>query len=69
MFSQAGRSRQLVLVVTILTIYSTDKWNPINIIILIKHTITKRITINKFYKIFKTQTTQQVDNNNVIKIA
>jgi hypothetical protein len=36
---------------------------------LTKRTITKRITINKFYKVFKTQAAQQVDNNNIIKIA
>ena len=36
---------------------------------LTKHIITKRMTINKFYKIFKTQTTQQVDDDNIIKIA
>ena len=30
--------------------------------------MTERITINKFYKVFKTQTAQQVDDNNVIKI-
>ena len=53
-FSQAARSRQLALVVTALITYSTDKWNPINIVILIKRTITKRITINKFYEVFKT---------------
>ena len=29
----------------------------------------ERITINKFYKVFETQAAQQVDNNNVIKIA
>jgi len=52
-FGRATRSRQLAPVVTALTIYSIDKWNPINIVILIRHIITKRITINKFYKVFK----------------
>jgi hypothetical protein len=52
-FGQTGRSRQLVLVVTVLTTYSMDRWNPINIVILTKHTITERMTINKFYKVFK----------------
>ena len=46
-----------------------DRWNLIDIVILIKRTITKRIIINKFYKVFETQTTQQVDNNDVIKIV
>ena len=54
MFSQAGRSGQLAPVVTALITYSIDRWNPINIVILTKHIITKRITINKFYKVFKT---------------
>ena len=59
-----------MLVVTISTIYSTDRWNPINIVILTKRAMTERIIINKFYKVFKTQTAQQVDNNNnVIKIV
>ena len=31
--------------------------------------MTKRMTINKFYKVFETETTQQVDDNDVIKIA
>ena len=57
MFGRAGRSKQLVLIVTVLTIYSTDKWNLINIVMLMKRIITKRITINKFYKVFKTQPT------------
>jgi hypothetical protein len=52
-FGQAARSRQLALVVTALIIYSTDKWNLINIVILARRIITKRITINKFYKVFK----------------
>jgi hypothetical protein len=56
-FSQASRSRQPVLVVTMLIIYSTDRWNPIDIVMLTKRTITKRIIINKFYKVFKTQAT------------
>ena len=56
-FGQATRSRQLALVVTALTIYSIDKWNLINIIILTRRIITKRIIINKFYKVFKTQPT------------
>ena len=57
-------------VVTILTTYSIDRWNPIDIVILIKRIITEKITINKFYKVFKTQTTQQADNNNnIIKIV
>jgi hypothetical protein len=52
-FSRAARSRQLAPVVTILITYSTDKWNPINIVILVRRIITKRIIINKFYKVFK----------------
>ena len=56
-FGRAGRSRQPVPVVTVLTTYSTDRWNLINIVMLIKRIITKRIIINKFYKVFKTQTT------------
>ena len=56
-FSQTSRSRQPVLVITVSTIYSINRWNPINIVILIKRIITKRITINKFYKVFKTQAT------------
>ena len=54
MFSQVSRSRQLVPIVTVLTIYSTDRWNPINIVMLIKRIMTKRMIINKFYKVFKT---------------
>ena len=53
MFGRATRSGQLALVVTVLTIYSTDKWNPINMVILARRIITKRIIINKFYKVFK----------------
>ena len=53
MFSRAARSGQLALVVTALIIYSIDKWNPINIVILARRIITKRIIINKFYKVFK----------------
>ena len=49
-----------------LTIYSTDRWNPIDIVILMKRIMTKRMIINKFYKVFKTQAAQQVDNNNNI---
>ena len=56
-FGQAARSGQLALVVTALIIYSTDKWNPINIVILVRRIITKRIIINKFYKVFKAQPT------------
>jgi len=52
-FGRAAKSRQLALVVTALTIYSTDRWNPINIVILVRRIITKRIIINKFYKVFK----------------
>ena len=52
-FGRAARSRQPALVVTTLITYSIDKWNPINIVILARHTITKRITINKFYNVFK----------------
>jgi len=44
---------KLALVVTTLIIYSIDKWNLINIVILVRRIITKRITINKFYKVFK----------------
>ena len=69
MFGRASRSKQLVLVVTMSTTYSTDRWNLIDIVILIKCTITKKMTINKFYKVFETQAAQQVDNNNVIKIT
>ena len=67
-FSRAARSGQLAPVVTVLTMYSIDKWNLIDIIILTRRIITKRITINKFYKVFKTQPTQQA-NDNIIKIA
>ena len=67
-FGQAARSKQLAPVVTVLTIYSIDKWNLINIVMLIRRIITKRIIINKFYKVFETQPTQQA-NNNVIEIA
>jgi len=52
-FGQAARSRQLAPVVTASTIYSTDKWNLINMVMLARRTITKRIIINKFYKVFK----------------
>jgi hypothetical protein len=52
-FGRAARSRQPAPVVTALIIYSTDKWNLINIVILVRRIITKRITINKFYKVFK----------------
>ena len=52
-FGRAARSGQLALVVTALIIYSTDRWNLINIVILIRRIITKRIIINKFYKVFK----------------
>ena len=67
-FGQAARSRQLALVVTALTTYSTDKWNLINMVILVRHIITKRMTINKFHKVFKAQPTQQADDN-VMEIA
>ena len=50
-------------VVTALTIYSTDKWNSIDMVMLAKCTMTKRITINKFHKMFKSQATQQTDND------
>ena len=53
-FGRASRSRQPVLVVTVLTTYSTDRWNLIDMVILIKRTMTERMTINKFYKVFKT---------------
>ena len=53
-FSRAARSRQQAPVVTALIIYSKDKWNLINIVILIRRIITKRIIINKFYEVFKT---------------
>ncbi len=56
-FGQAGRSRQLAPVVTALIIYSIDRWNPIDMVMLIKYIITKRIIINKFHKVFKTQAT------------
>ena len=56
-FGWAARSRQLALVVTMLIIYSIDRWNLINMVILIRRIITKRITINKFYKVFKAQPT------------
>ena len=70
MFGQASRSKQLVLVVTVSTIYSINRWNPIDIIILTKHIMTERMMINKFYKVFKTQAAQQADNNNnIIKIV
>ena len=52
-FGQATRSGQPALVVTTLITYSMDKWNPINIVILVRRIITKRIIINKFYKVFK----------------
>jgi len=35
---------------------------------LVRRIITKRMIINKFYKVFKAQPTQQADNN-VIEIA
>ena len=54
MFGQTSRFRQPVLVVTVSITYSTDKWNLINIVILTKRTMTERIIINKFYKVFKT---------------
>ena len=70
MFGRAGRSKQPVLVVTASTIYSMDRWNLINMVMLTKCMMTKRMIINKFYKVFKTQATQQVDNNNnIIEIA
>ena len=70
MFSRASRFKQLVPVVTTSTIYSMDRWNLIDIVILTKYTMTERIIINKFYKVFKTQTTQQADNNDdIIKIV
>ena len=53
-FGQAGRSRQLALVITALTTYSTDRWNLINMVILAKYIITKRMIIDKFYKVFET---------------
>ena len=46
-----------------------DRWNLINMVILTKHMMTEKIILNKFYKVFKTQAAQQVDNNNVIKIV
>ena len=47
-----------------------DRCNLIDIVILTKYTMTERIIINKFYKVFKTQAAQQVDNNNnIIKIV
>jgi hypothetical protein len=52
-FNQVGKSRQLVLVVTILITYSTDRWNLIDIVMLMKHIMTERIIIDKFYKVFK----------------
>jgi len=52
-FGRAARSGQLALVVTTLTMYSTDKWNLIDMVILARYTITKRMIINKFYKVFK----------------
>ena len=57
MFGQAARSRQLALVVTMLIMYSINKWNLINIVMLVRRIITKRMTINKFYKVFKAQPT------------
>ena len=53
MFGRAARSGQLAPVVTALITYSTDKWNLINIVILVRRIITKRIIINKFYMVFK----------------
>ena len=53
-FGQAGRSRQPAPIVTASTTYSIDKWNLIDIVILAKHTITEKITINKFYEVFIT---------------
>jgi len=53
-FGRAARSRQLALVVTVLTTYSIDGWNPINMVMLARRIITKRIMINKFHKVFKT---------------
>ena len=52
-FGWAAKSRQLALVVTTLIIYSINKWNLINIVILVRRIIIKRIIINKFYKVFK----------------
>ena len=52
-FGWAARSGQLALVVTASTTYSIDRWNLINIVILVRRIITKRIIINKFYKVFK----------------
>ena len=54
-FSRAGRSRQPAPVVTASTMYSTDKWNPIDMVMLAKRTMTERIIINKFYEVFITQ--------------
>ena len=69
-FGWAGRSGQPVLVVTVLTIYSTDRWNLIDMVMLTKRIMTERMTINKFYKVFETQAAQQADNNdNIIEIA
>ena len=68
-FSQTSRSRQPIPVVTVSTTYSTDRWNPIDIVMLIKRTITERMTINKFYKVFKTQATQQINDDDIIEIA
>ena len=56
-FSRAARFKQLALVVTTLIIYSINKWNLINIVILVRRIITKRITINKFHEVFKAQPT------------
>jgi hypothetical protein len=52
-FGRAARSGQLALVVTALITYSTDKWNPIDMVILVRRIITKRMTINKFHEVFK----------------
>ena len=67
-FSQASRSRQPTPMVIVLTMYSTDKWNPIDMVMLMKHTMTERMTIDKFHEVFVTQAIQQ-ENNDVIKIV
>ena len=52
MFGWAGRFGQPALVVIVLIMYSMDKWNLINMVMLVKCMITERMMINKFYEVF-----------------
>jgi hypothetical protein len=67
-FGRAARSGQSAPVVTASTTYSTDGWNPIDMVMLTRRTMTERMTIDKFHEVFEAQPTQQADDD-VMEIA